>query len=93
MNLGIEDAWVWAACAADALAGRPERLDDYGRLRMEVDAGVVRRIRGITNAVQAHHIAADLLRRIPRPWIARTPALCNVLLRQVTGLDHSLRTA
>ena len=40
MNLGIEDAWVFAACAADALAGRPERLADYGRIRREVDAGV-----------------------------------------------------
>ena len=74
MNLGIEDAWVWAACAADALAGRPERLGDYGRLRLEVDAGVVRRIRRVTNAVQANGAAATLLRRIMLPLIARAPA-------------------
>jgi 2-polyprenyl-6-methoxyphenol hydroxylase-like FAD-dependent oxidoreductase len=48
MNLGIEDAWVWAACAADALAGRPERLSDYGRLRSKVDASVVRRVQRVT---------------------------------------------
>jgi len=93
MNLGIEDAWVWAACAADALAGRPERLGDYGRLRSAVDAGVVRRIRGITNAVQAHGIAAKLLRHVMPPLIAQTPALRRLLLRQVTGLDHTLHIA
>ena len=33
MNLGIEDAFVFAACAADALEGNLPRLADYGRLR------------------------------------------------------------
>lgn len=33
MNLGIEDAFVYAACAADALKGDLGRLGDYGRLR------------------------------------------------------------
>ena len=93
MNLGIEDAWVWAACAADALAGRPERLGDYGRLRLEVGCGVVRRIRRITNAVQARGIVATLLRRALPPLIARTPALRHFLLRQVAGLDHALLIA
>lgn len=93
MNLGIEDAWVWAACAADALADRPERLGDYGRLRLEIDAGVVRRIRRITNAVQARGIVPKLLRRVLPPVIARTPALRHFLLRQVAGLDHALLIA
>jgi 2-polyprenyl-6-methoxyphenol hydroxylase-like FAD-dependent oxidoreductase len=34
MNLGIEDAFVFAACAADALKGRSRAaLADYARLR------------------------------------------------------------
>ena len=90
MNLGIEDAWVWAACAADALAGRPERLGDYGRMRRKVDASVVRRIRRTTTMVQSHGVVASLLRRALPPLIARTPALRHVLLRQVAGLDHAL---
>ncbi len=93
MNLGIEDAWVWAACAADALQGRPERMDHYGKLRLKVDAGVVRKIRRITNAVVARGPIASSMRRFLPPLIARTPALRNVLLRQVAGLDHALRSA
>lgn len=33
MNLGIEDAYVFAQCAVEALSGKPGRLEDYGRLR------------------------------------------------------------
>jgi 2-polyprenyl-6-methoxyphenol hydroxylase-like FAD-dependent oxidoreductase len=33
MNLGIEDAYVYAACAEDVIKGCAERIKDYSRLR------------------------------------------------------------
>ena len=90
MNFGIEDAWVWAACAADAVAGRTERLDDYGRIRLKIDASVVRKLRRITMAVRAQGVVPDLLRRTLPSLIARVPALRHNLLRQIAGLDHAL---
>ena len=91
MNLGIEDAWVWAACAADAVAGRTERIDDYGRVRLDVDARIVNRLRRVTAAVRARGIIADVLRRSLPPIVARVPALRRGLLRQIAGLDHTIR--
>lgn len=91
MNLGIEDAWAWAACAADAAAGRTERLDDYGRIRLEIDARVVRRLRRLTLAAQAQGVVPAFLRHALPPLIARVPALRRLLLRQVAGFDHALR--
>ena len=52
MNLGIEDAFVYAACAADFLAGEAGRLDDYDRIRRPVDAAVVDRVRRLTGMVR-----------------------------------------
>jgi 2-polyprenyl-6-methoxyphenol hydroxylase-like FAD-dependent oxidoreductase len=41
MNLGIEDAYVFAECAAEALQGAWGRLEDFGRLRHEVHHKVI----------------------------------------------------
>lgn len=56
MNLGIEDAFVFAACAADALQGDLTRLADYARLRHAVDSAWGR-----------HLAPPDPLRRRPLP--------------------------
>lgn len=91
MNLGIEDAFVFAACAADALASRLDRLDDYDRLRRPIDAAVVRNVRALTSAVRSTSASADQLRRFMIPMIARTPFLLHRILRVGMGLDHPVR--
>jgi 2-polyprenyl-6-methoxyphenol hydroxylase-like FAD-dependent oxidoreductase len=48
MNLGIEDAFVFAHCAVDALHGNLKRLSDYGLMRHEVHARVVARVDRLT---------------------------------------------
>ena len=88
MNLGIEDAFVFAACAADFLAGEPGRLDDYGRLRHAVDAAVVRRVRALTGAVRDTSARADLMRWMLIPAVARLPFAVNRVLKVGMGLDH-----
>ncbi len=91
MNLGIEDAFVFAACAADALAGQTGRLEDYDRLRRPVDAAVVRNVRTLTSAVRDTSARADQLRRFLIPLIARAPFLLHRILRVGMGLDHPVR--
>ncbi|MGV8929104.1 MAG: FAD-dependent oxidoreductase [Brevundimonas sp.] len=88
MNLGIEDAFVFAACAADFLAGHTGRLDDYGRVRHPVDAAVVSRVRALTSAVRDTSGTADLMRRLALPLLSRLPFLTNRILRVGMGLDH-----
>lgn len=93
MNLGIEDAWVYAACAADALAaGAPDRIAAYGRLRHEVDAAVVHRIALMTEVVRGHGAMAAVRRLAPR-LAGRVPALRRRFVQIATGLDHPVRTA
>ncbi len=91
MNLGIEDAYVFAACAADFLAGEPDRLQDYGALRLPIDSAVVRNVRSVTAAVRDTSAAADLMRRLFLPVAVRAPALRNRVLRIGMGLDHPVR--
>ena len=91
MNLGIEDAFVFAACAADFLAGEVGRLEDYGRLRQPIDAAVVRNVRAVTSAVRDTSRTADLMRRLFLPLAVRTPAIRNGVLRIGMGLDHPVR--
>ena len=91
MNLGIEDAYVFAACAADALAGETGRLEDYHRLRHPVDAAVVRNVRALTGFVRSTGPAADLAKRTIPPLATRFPPLINRVLRIGMGLDHPVR--
>lgn len=91
MNLGIEDAFVFSACAAAFLAGEAERLEAYGRLRHAVDAAVVARVRGLTDLVRSTSPLAALARRALLPVAARIPALVERALRIGMGLDHPVR--
>lgn len=88
MNLGIEDAFVFAACAADFLSGQPDRIDDYNRLRHPVDAAVVRRVRALTSLVRNTSPLAYFLKGIVPPIAARFPGMINPALRVGMGLDH-----
>lgn len=91
MNLGVEDAYVFAACAADFLAGEPGRLEDYGRLRHAVDGKVVRAVRALTGAVRDTSPTADLVRRMLIPVVTRLPFVMNRVLKTGMGLDHPVR--
>ncbi|MGZ9100929.1 MAG: FAD-dependent oxidoreductase [Brevundimonas sp.] len=88
MNLGIEDAFVYAACAADFLAGEPGRLEDYNRIRHPVDAAVVDRVRGLTSMVRNTSPLADWLKGVVPPLLSHLPFALNAGLRVGMGLDH-----
>lgn len=91
MNLGIEDAFVYAACATDFLAGEVGRLEDYNRLRHPVDTAVVDRVRGLTGMVRSTTPLADWLKGVVPPVIAHLPFVINAGLRVGMGLDHPVR--
>ncbi len=88
MNLGIEDAYIFADCAADFLSSQPERIEDYDRLRRPVDKAVVRRVRALTGFVRNTGAGADLARRAAIPVVSRLPFLIERVARIGLGLDH-----
>lgn len=88
MNLGIEDAWVFADCAAGALSGKLERLREYADLRRRVDGAVVRRVAVITRFVRGRPAALRWLRDALAPRLIRLPPLRRRMLQTIAGLDH-----
>jgi 2-polyprenyl-6-methoxyphenol hydroxylase-like FAD-dependent oxidoreductase len=88
MNLGIEDAFVFAACAGDYLNGQTGRLEDYNRLRHPVDADVVKRVRALTSLVRNVSPTAYFLKGLVPPIVARLPFVINAALKVGMGLDH-----
>ncbi|CAN5275765.1 NAD(P)/FAD-dependent oxidoreductase [soil metagenome] len=91
MNLGIEDAWVFAHLAKRALdEGTTAALDTYGRVRREADAGVVKRVRLGTLTVLGLGPFGALRGFLPRLAGSLPPAR-NAAMRLVAGLDHPVR--
>lgn len=90
MNLGIEDAFVFAACASRFLDGEARALDAYGASRREVDAAVVRRVERLTNAVRARGPVGATLRALAIPILSRIKPIQRMVARQGLGLDHPL---
>lgn len=88
MNLGVEDAFVFAACAADALAGDLSRLTDYGRLRHAVDSAWVNTSRRLTGFVAGQTPAVRLFKRMAPPVAAALPGLVDLAVKRGLGLDH-----
>ena len=88
MNLGIEDAFVFAACASDALDGDLSRIADYARLRHAVDAAWVNTSRRLTAFVASEAPAVRLVKRIAPPIAAAIPGLLELGLKRAMGLDH-----
>ncbi len=84
MNLGIEDAWVFARLVT---AGR---RSEYGRLRRRVDRNVVRRVLAIARLAKGESAASRLLRRWGLPAAFRLPPVRRNMLATVSGLDHPL---
>jgi 2-polyprenyl-6-methoxyphenol hydroxylase-like FAD-dependent oxidoreductase len=89
MNLGIEDGFVFAACAADALkAGTTGRIADYARLRHSVDSAWVSTARTLTAFVADQSPMARFAKRIAPPIAASIPGLVDLALKRGLGLDH-----
>lgn len=84
MNLGVEDAYVFAALAAEG------RLHDYERLRRPVDAAVVRQTERITEVPRGKKrfakVACSLV-QLAAPFI---PLAAEGASRWVLGLDHEV---
>ena len=91
MNLGIEDAWVFAECAADALQGKGGRLEDYGRLRREVHRKVIGRVKALTQLARGQPDLVGALRRYLIPGMTKFPPTAHPMLELLTGLDHEVR--
>ena len=92
MNLGIEDAYVFADCAADALGGRLSRLTQYGQLRHAVHRQVVRRIAALTRLMHGRPAALRELRDVLLPRLIHFGPARRQFLRVAGGLDHPVRT-
>lgn len=92
MNLGIEDAFVYAACAADALGGRLDRIADYGRLRHAVHKTAVARIKRLTLMARGRPGVVSVARRYILPEITRIGPAARAMARVATGLDHPVQT-
>ncbi|CAN5269278.1 NAD(P)/FAD-dependent oxidoreductase [soil metagenome] len=88
MNLGIEDAYVFAACAIDALKGDPGRIADYARVRHAVDSAWVKTSRRLTGFVADPSPRARFVKRTVPPIAAAIPGLITTGLKRGLGLDH-----
>jgi 2-polyprenyl-6-methoxyphenol hydroxylase-like FAD-dependent oxidoreductase len=84
MNLGLEDAWVFAE-----LVGA-NRLPDYDRLRRPVDGQVVRRVDLLSRMVSAESGVHRFLRTFVFPIAIRIPRLRSRMIEAVMGLDHEI---
>ncbi len=82
MNLGIEDAWVFAQLAARGDLAR------YHDARWPVDRQVVKRIARVTWAVKGESPWARLARNQFMPRALRFAPIRRQMLRVLTGLDH-----
>lgn len=82
MNLGIEDAFVFAALAAEG------RIEEYERLRRPVDRRVMRVIRRMTEVPRGQTLLSRLVRRAA-PFAGRVVPLLGLHL-WILGLDHEV---
>ncbi len=84
MNLGIEDAWVFAELAARG------QLDRYNHARRHIDHGVVQRIEALTTLVLGEKPWLRGIRDLLLPAVLNLP-LRGQILRTLTGLDHDIQ--
>jgi 3-(3-hydroxy-phenyl)propionate hydroxylase len=85
MNLGLEDAYVFAHLAANA------RLESYDRLRRPVDQKVIRQVERLTQIPRGKSMlarAARVFAPVLAPVMSRASAMAG---RWALGLDHELR--
>ena len=92
MNLGIEDAWVFADCAADALDGGLQRIREYGQLREVVHHEVVKKIAAMTRLMRGKPAALARIREWTIPQLVKLPSVRKQMAATIAGMDHPLRT-
>lgn len=84
MNLGLEDAWVFARLL------REGKLDEYAPTRHAVDGAVVRRVELLTRIVSAETMGWRMLRGLVANVALPRPAVQRQMKKNLTGLDHPL---
>jgi hypothetical protein len=84
MNLGLEDAWVFAELA------RLNRLSDYDKLRWSVDRRVVRQVELLSRVVAAESALYRFMRAFLFPAATWIPVIRSRMVTTLTGLDHEL---
>jgi len=84
MNLGLEDAWVFAELA------KATRLSEYDQLRRPVDRRVVNQVEFLTRFIAGKTPFSGFMRRFILPVATKIPAFRNRLVKTLTGLDHEL---
>lgn len=93
MNLGIEDAFVFAVCAEDALKGDLGRLADYGRLRQIAHRQVVTEVERLTQFARGRPGVVGIFRQMFVPFMTTFPPTARAMRNLVTGLDHDVLVA
>lgn len=83
MNLGIEDAWVFAQLA------RNDQLSHYASRRYPIDRGVVRHVALFSRVVACEPAIFKLLRPVV-PWLVRAGLPTARMMAIVTGTGHPL---
>jgi 2-polyprenyl-6-methoxyphenol hydroxylase-like FAD-dependent oxidoreductase len=84
MNLGLEDAWVFAELV------RTDRLRAYDQLRGPMDRRVVRRVELLSRLVSAESGFTRFMRACVFPPAIKQPFVRGLMVRTVSGLDHEL---
>jgi 2-polyprenyl-6-methoxyphenol hydroxylase-like FAD-dependent oxidoreductase len=84
MNLGLEDAWVFAELV------RANRRSEYDRLRRPVDRRVVRQVERLSRVVAAESRWDRFVRAFLFPAATRIPFIRSRMVATLTGLDHPL---
>jgi 2-polyprenyl-6-methoxyphenol hydroxylase-like FAD-dependent oxidoreductase len=92
MNLGIEDAYVFASRVHDSIEAGPPALEAYGRTRHAVHRQVVRRVQLLTSIGRGRPAPMRVIRRVLFPLAAGWPPTASLMERAVSGLDHEVRT-
>ncbi|MGC9967991.1 MAG: FAD-dependent monooxygenase [Syntrophobacteraceae bacterium] len=84
MNLGIEDARVFAELA------RTGRLAEYDRLRRPVDRRVVRQVEFASRIVSSESLMYRFVRALLFSTVLKVPFVRSRMQTIATGLDHPL---
>jgi 2-polyprenyl-6-methoxyphenol hydroxylase-like FAD-dependent oxidoreductase len=84
MNLGIEDAFVFA----DLLAS--DRLSEYSANRRAIDRQVVKQVDRLSRLTIGESATIRMIRNVFLPAALNIDFLRNAIIRGLSGLDHNV---